>query len=123
MKEDVMRIMKMVEEGKINAEKGSELIEALNGNKLSEKFVVNNSNEGMMLKIKVKSSTNDNVNIKLPINFIKGVLASCGKLPMNVKGMEGIDIDMLVQAIDSGLTGRIVDVQTGDGDIVEVVIE
>ena len=121
MKDDVMRIMKMVEEGKINAEKGSELIEALNGSKLPEKLIVNNSNEGMMLK--VKSSTNDNVNIKLPINFIKGVLGSVGKLPMNVKGMEGIDIDMLIQAIDSGLTGKIVDVQTGNGDIVEVVIE
>jgi hypothetical protein len=126
MSEEVLRILKMVEEGKLDASKGAELIEALNANKLPEKYVTpanTISNDGMMLKVKVISAEKDNVNIKLPIKFIKGVIAACGKIPVDVHGMEAIDTKMLLEAIDSGLTGKIVDVQSANGDIVEVVIE
>jgi hypothetical protein len=124
MKDDVLRILKMVEEGKISSEKGVELIEAVRGEKLlPEKYVPKVSNDEMMLKVKVISAANDNVNVQLPIKFIKGVLAACGKIPVNVNGMESIDTKMLMEAIDSGLTGKIVDVKSANGDLVEVVIE
>jgi hypothetical protein len=123
MKEEVMRVLKMVEEGKISAEKGAELIEAMKGENLPVSYEPKVSNDEMMLKVRVISAQNDNVNVQLPVKFIKGVLASCGKMPMNIKGMEGLDIDMLLQAIDSGLTGKLVDVKSANGDLVEVVIE
>ena len=121
MKEEVMRIIKLVEEGKIDSEKAAELIEALKIPQTESK--VTDFQDGQMLKVKVLSAQNDNVNIKLPIKFIKGVLASCGKIPINVNGMESIDTSKLLEAIDSGLTGKIVEVQSSNGDIVEVVIE
>lgn len=127
MKEDVLRVLKMIEEGKIDAQKGAELIEALNGPKLEEIAVIPaktvNFNDERMLKVKVVSSERDNVNIQLPVKFIKGVIAACGKMPLNVQGMEGIDMQMLLQAMDSGLTGKIVDVKSANGDTVEVAIE
>jgi hypothetical protein len=124
MKDEVMRVLKMVEEGKISAEKGAELIEAMKGE--SRPVVYEQpkiSNDEMMLKVRVISAQSDNVNVQLPIKFIKGVLGACGKMPMNIKGMEGIDVNMLIEAIDGGLTGKIVDVKSANGDIVEVVIE
>jgi hypothetical protein len=127
MKEDVLRVLKMVEEGKIDSQKGAELIDVLNAPKLEEKAVATvnkiNFNDERMLRVKVLSAKNDNVNVQLPVKFIKGVLAACGKLPLNIQGMEGIDVQMLLQAMDSGLTGKIVDVKSGEGDIVEVSIE
>ena len=125
MKEDVLRIMKMVEEGKIDSQKAAELIEALNAPKLEapvEKVKID-LNDERMLRVKVLSAQNDNVNVQLPLKFVKGVLAACGKMPMNIQGMEGVDVNLIIQAIDSNLTGKIVDVKSGNGDIVEVVIE
>lgn len=124
MKDEVMRVLKMVEEGKISAEKGAELIEAMKGERslvVQEQPKI--SYDELMLKVRVISADKDNVNVQLPLKFIKGVLGACGKMPMNIKGMEGIDINMLMEAIDSGLTGKIVDVKSANGDIVEVVIE
>lgn len=127
MKEDVLRVIKMIEEGKIDSEKGAELIEALNGPKVEEKTMIPtrnvNFNDERMLKVKVVSAERDNVNVQLPVKFIKGVIAACGKMPLNVQGMEGIDMQLLLQAMDSGLTGKIVDVKSANGDTVEVVIE
>jgi transcriptional regulator CtsR len=135
MKEDITRVLKMVEEGKIDVEKASELIDALKASQPEEnKIITTNFNdngyngrsktgEGTMLRVRVLSAANDTVNVQLPIKFIKGVLAACGKIPIDVNGMESLDTAMLLEAMDSGLTGKIVDVKSANGDIVEVTIE
>ena len=81
-----------------------------------------------MLRIKVRSKDNDNVNVNLPLKFVSGMIKTFGKIPnVHVNGMENVDMDAMTQtileAIDGGMDGKIVDIQTGDGDIVEVVIE
>ena len=138
MNEEISRILKMVEEGKIDSEKAMQLIEALKGG--SKDFVIldkipsntntyNNSKmHSKMLRIKVKSKENDLVNINLPLKFVSGMIKTFGKIPnINVEGMEGVDMDAMTQtileSIDGGMDGKIVDIHTGDGDIVEIVIE
>jgi hypothetical protein len=37
--------------------------------------------------------------------------------------MENIDLNLISEAIDKGLSGKIVDVKSAEGDIVEVSIE
>lgn len=123
MREEVLRVLKMVEEGKITSEKASELIEALNKSVEPEAMSKTKSNDEKMLKIKVMSGDEDNVNVQLPVTFIKSLMGSCKKIPSNIKGMENVDVDMLISAIDEGLTGKIVDVKSSNGDTVEVVIE
>lgn len=122
MKEDISRILKMVEEGKIDASKATELIEALNSTQhidLAKKI----DNSGKMLRVKVISGTADKVNVNLPIDFIKKVLSACGKIPIGVNGMESIDTAIIAEAIASGIEGKIVDVKSANGDNVEVYIE
>ncbi|MBU3142732.1 hypothetical protein [Clostridium sp. CF012] len=137
MNEEISRILKMVEEGKIDSEKAMQLIEALKGE--SKEFVVldkspsNNSHGNSkfkikMLRIKVRSKENDIVNINLPLAFVSGMIKTFGKIPnINVNGMNDVDMDAMTQtildAIDGGISGKIVDIQTADGDVVEVVIE
>jgi hypothetical protein len=137
MNEEISRILKMVEEGKIDSEKAMQLIDLL---KIGSKELVNldkgasnnngsNTNtNGKMLRIKVRSKDNDNVNINLPLKFVSGMIKTFGKIPnVNVNGMENVDMDAMTQtildAIDGGMDGKIVDIQSGDGDIVEIVIE
>ncbi len=122
MKEDVERILKMVEEGKIDSEKAAELIDAINKNDTLPQPIESVSKE-KMLTIKVISEGKDTVNIKIPVKFLKslGNAINNVKIP-GVSDQEGIDIKMIMEAIDSGLEGKIVDIQSGNGNIVEVCI-
>jgi len=138
MNEEISRILKMVEEGKIDSEKAMQLIEALKGESkesvILEKVTPSTNNHGnskfkiKMLRIKVRSKENDIVNINLPLAFVSGMIKSFGKIPnININGMNDVDMDAMTQtildAIDGGIGGKIVDIQTGDGDTVEIVIE
>lgn len=125
MNEEVKRILKMVEEGKIDSSKGAELIEAMQ----VQKVEVNPINyEERMLKIRVvdknKNDKDERVNINVPIKFIKSVLKSVGKINLGEhSGVEKVDSEMIAAAIDGNLTGKIVDIQGSDGEIVEISIE
>ncbi|GCD11305.1 SHOCT-like domain-containing protein [Clostridium tagluense] len=137
MNEEMSRILKMVEEGKIDSEKAMQLIEALKGE--SKEFITldkpqpdnshsNSKFKVKMLRIKVRSNDNDIVNINLPLKFVSGMIKTFGRIPnINVNGMDDIEMDAMTQtileAIDGGIGGKIVDIKTGDGDTVEIVIE
>lgn len=123
MKEEVKRILKMVEDGKIDLDKATELIEAINKPVDMQQLSVS-ENKDKMLKVRVISATNDTVNVNVPVKILKAVgnAVNTIKIP-GISDQEGIDIKMIMEAIDSGLEGKIVDVKSSNGDIVEVIIE
>lgn len=125
MNEDVLRILKMVEDGKIDADKAAGLIAALKDVDEPKDFIQTKKidNSGKMLRVRVISGENDKVNVNLPIDFIKTVLGAVGRIPIGVNGLEGIDTAVIAEAINSGIEGKIVDVTSANGDIVEVYIE
>jgi hypothetical protein len=102
-----------------------ELIELLKDKNTDIQFSSDNDIMDKMLKIRVNSNDGDNVNVNLPVKFIKIMLKTVGKISLkdNVKGMENIDLNLISEAIDNGLLGKIVDVKSANGDIVEVIIE
>lgn len=132
MNEEVMRVLKMIEEGKITADKAKELIDAL---KTEEQAVPvpavveqNNVNyEDKFLKIKVLSAEGDKVNIQFPVKVIKEIIKVTGKIPMGSAGLEGIDMQELLNTVaaclDNESMGQIVDISSKNGDIVKIVIE
>ncbi|MBU3186716.1 hypothetical protein LGL08_16175 [Clostridium estertheticum] len=123
MNEEVMRVLKMLEEGKIDSQKAGELIEVLNATKKIVPVTANNADK--TLKIKVNSSTGDNVNVNIPVKFIKTLGSAIKRIPKveGVEGIEDIDIQAILQAVGEGLDGKIVDVKSEKGDIVEIVVE
>ena len=123
MKEEIKRIFKMVEDGKIDSDKAIELIEAINKPVESQQLPVS-GNSGKMLRVRVLSSTEDTVHVNVPINFLKAIGNAVNNIKIpGISDQEGIDIRMIMDAIDSGLEGKIVDVKSSNGDIVEVSIE
>jgi hypothetical protein len=123
MKEEVKRILKMVEEGKIDLDKATELIEAIN-KPANIQLPSVSENKDKMLKVRVLSGTNDTVNVNVPVKILKAIgnAVNTIKIP-GISEQEGIDIKMIMEAIDSGLEGKIVDVKSSNGDLVEVTIE
>lgn len=129
MKEEITRVLTMIQEGKIDADKGSELIQALQvkeetSNKSFEKTT---SYLDKTLKIRVVSAENDNVTVNLPIKLVKVVLMAghsiAASIPQSEKYVKDIDINLIIEAIENELDGQIVDIKSANGDSVAVFIE
>ena len=120
---DKLRILEMIENKTITAAEGAELLKALDKNE-TQKIVKPKKDAFKMFKIKVLSGDGDKVNVQIPIEFAKVALNS-GKGFMKVDQIEGLDLDVdaILDMIDSGMLGKIVDIESADGDIVEIVIE
>ncbi|SHK07645.1 hypothetical protein SAMN05444401_0532 [Clostridium amylolyticum] len=122
MKEEIQRVLKMLEEGKIDAEKAAEFIDLLKSNdKSAAAKEVSPEYLNKMLKVNISEQGGDKVNVKVPIKFIKALGGAVTKIP-GVE-MQGVDIKVIMDAIDEGLDGKIVDISSENGDIVEIVIE
>lgn len=127
MKEEILKILNMVQEGKMDEEKAAELIEALKNGENKIK-----SYNKKLLKVNVNSKDGDKVNINLPVEFIKNILNSVGNLsfldkminvPNASAGNINIDLNLIAHAIDNNLDGEIVNITSQDGDIVRIAIE
>ncbi|WP_404324432.1 SHOCT-like domain-containing protein [Cytobacillus firmus] len=123
------RVLTMVQEGKIDADKGSELIEVLKekeatGNKVSVKPA---KYLDKTIKIRVVSPENDNVTVNLPIKLVKAVLMAghsiAASIPQSEKYVKDIDISLIIEAIENELDGQIVDIKSANGDTVSIIID
>ncbi len=146
MNEEILRITKLLEDGKITAEQAAALIGALQGKAeaatepagpqsdtsarramLEEDMAAAQIPGQKMLQVRVLSENGDRVKVNLPLNFVRGILKATGKLPMiKEEHIEGVDMEQLMEsitlAIDHDLNGRIVDVETAQGDLVIIDI-
>lgn len=129
MKDEISRVLTLVEEGKIDKEKASELIGILQGKDQPELVTIKKEVPygNKMLKIRVTSEEGDNVNVNLPINLVKAVLKVgtniAEKIPEAEKYVKDINVDLLIEAIENELDGQIVEIASANGDKVFVVIE
>lgn len=121
MNEEIKRILKMVEDGKISADQASELISALKDKETQSEQPKSSADKH--LKVNIVSHNGKNVNIKLPIKFVKGIIKATGKLPVHINGNQEIDMKTISDAIENDITGRIVELTSNEGDHIEVVIE
>ncbi|AOH56390.1 SHOCT-like domain-containing protein [Peribacillus muralis] len=129
MKEEITRVLTMVQEGKIDADKGAELIQVLKEKEETSKKPVEKSNKYLdkTLKIRVVSAEEDNVTVNLPIKLVKVVLMAghsiAASIPQSEKYMKDIDINLVIEAIENELDGQIVDIKSANGDTVSVFID
>lgn len=132
--EEQLRILKMLEEGKITAEQASELLAALTPQKepeaasyeVAETERVNLEYDKRMVRIVVDSSEGDKVNVQLPVTAIRQILKVTGKLPAVSESLQGIELteilDTVVDCLDAEAIGDIVNVESKNGDIVKVYV-
>ncbi|XRG80383.1 hypothetical protein V5E38_08800 [Rossellomorea sp. GAMAL-10_SWC] len=128
MKDEISRILTLVEEGKIDKDKASELINILQDKDQPERVSLKKESYGnKILKIRVNSEVGDNVNVNVPINLVKAVLKVgtniAEKIPEAEKYVKDINIDLLIEAIENEMVGQIIDITSSNGDKVFVVIE
>jgi len=86
----------------------------------AEGFTVKKKAPFRMLKIHIDSNDGDKVRVQIPIEFAK--LLKTGKFNVNLKQAD-LDIDQLLEMINSGASGELVNITSSDGDIVRIVVE
>lgn len=136
MSEERMKILDMLSQGIITASEANELLKSLD----EKKIEVNGKTmtEGQYLKsaaakflyIEAKSHDGDNVNVTIPLSLIKAAVKMGnvqGIIDKSLSGLpianEAIDIDLILQCIESGTTGNIVSMDSKEGDSVRIYIE
>ncbi|MEJ2707720.1 MAG: hypothetical protein P8074_08925 [Anaerolineales bacterium] len=120
--EERVKILKMIEEGKITAEEGAKLLSALSESRKGErKPPLRKSGGGARwLRVRVTDMVTgkSKATVNLPIGLVDAGLNIASQY------VPGIAFSELIEAIDAGAEGKIIDVMDEeDGEHVEIFIE
>lgn len=80
----------------------------------------------MVLRIYVNSADGDRVKVNLPMSLVKVGIEIGMDFSSNIGGsdaMKSIDFEKLFDLVQQGAIGKLVEVESSDGDIVEIVVE
>ena len=124
MKQERMKILDLLTKGTISAEDAERLLSAIGDRNEPDAptvIVPDKKAPFRMLKVYVDSADGDVVKIELPVEFAK--LLKSGKFNLDALEDVDIDIDALIQMINAGALGEIVNIKSADGDLVRIVIE
>ncbi len=123
--EERMKILKMVEEGKISAEEGAKLLAALQqaqrgsgGDQAGRR-----PGAGRWLRIRVTevATGRSKASVQIPIGLIDAGMKIGAHFAPEV---EGVDMSNVLDAVRAGATGKIIDVTDDeDGERVEIYVE
>ena len=122
--EERMKILKMIEEGKLSAEEGTKLLSALNGPRMPTPP----SPPGMpggprWLRIRVTDvrTGRSKASVQIPLALVDAGMKIGAHFAPEV---QGVDMTNVMEAVRSGMTGKIIDVTDDeDGEHVEIYVE
>jgi hypothetical protein len=132
--EERMRILKMIQDGKITAEEGARLIQALDTQKQASTAGAGRTTPPTQdgrdaakaarwfhVRVTDTNTGKTRVNVRLPVSLLHAGIKMGARFSPEV---QGLDMDQLTQFINSGEIGKVVDViDDEDGEHVEVFIE
>jgi hypothetical protein len=120
--EEKMQILKMIEDGVVSSEEGLKLLSALEEDEKTENL---DGSKVKFLKVKVVDPTGKTkVNIKIPISLVNvGIKIGKKFSPELQESMGGIEFDDIIKMIQDGAEGRLVDVESEEGEIVQIYVE
>ncbi|SRR5512132_3345001 len=122
--EERMKILKMIEEGKLSAEEGTKLLSALSGPKPPTPPRTPTMPGGpRWLRIRVTDTRTgrSKASVQIPLALVDAGMKIGAHYAPEV---EGVNMSNVMEAIRSGVTGKIIDVtDEEDGEHVEIYVE
>ena len=122
--EERMQILRMIEEGKISAGEGAELLRALekkDGGPAAEPLRGASKPRWFRVRVTDVETGRSKVNVNIPMGLVNvGIKMGARFAPE----MEGVAYDELMDAIRSGRQGKVIDITDNeDGERVEIFVE
>ncbi|MBN1978499.1 MAG: hypothetical protein JW918_13965 [Anaerolineae bacterium] len=122
--EERLKILQMLEDGKIGADEASALLRALEGGGGQHPFnpaLVGADGRYFHVHVTDLETGADKVNVTIPMGLVKVGLRMAERFAPEFQDMDMTELEGL---ITSGITGKLVEVtDTGDGERVEIYVE
>lgn len=122
--EERMKILKMIEEGKLSAEEGTKLLSALSGPRLpTPPRPPGMPGAPRWLRIRVTDirTGRSKASVQIPLALVDAGMKIGAHYAPEV---EGVNMSNVMEAVRSGVTGKIIDVTDDeDGEHVEIYVE
>lgn len=122
--EERMKILKMISDGKITAEEGSQLIAAMSQRSEKSNLAAKRSLSGRMLRVRVTDmrTGKPRVNVNVPMSLVDAGLNIASQFTPEVENAQMMEA--VKEALAENMTGKIVDViDEEDGEQIEIFIE
>ena len=123
--EDRLRVLKLIEEGKISPSEGIRMLDTVNPCAPESKTCSENANPQGPRWLRVLVTNIDTgkatVNVRLPVNLCNAGVKMGARLSTEV---HGLDMQQINEYVRNGVTGQVVDIlDDDDGERVEVFLE
>jgi len=122
--EERMQILKMIEEGKISAKEGAELLRALEkegSSKGPEPLKGASTPRWFRVRITDLASGKNKVNVNIPMGLVNVGMKMGARFAPEI---DGVDFDELSRLIRGGAHGKVIDVSDNEeGERVEIFVE
>ena len=125
--EERLQILKMIQEGKITAEEGAKLLQALSaggkGDRRAPTPPVMGASDPRWFRVRVTDtrSGKNKVNVNIPMGLVNVGVRMGARFAPNV---DGVKYDEIMTAIKSGQSGKVLDVTDEEaGERVEIFVE
>ncbi len=123
--EERLQILKMIEEGKINAAEGAELLRALDtkGDKLHTPEPLKGASAPRWFRVRVTdvNTGRNKVNINIPMGLVNVGIKMGARFAPEI---EGERLESILEAVRSGQHGKVMDITDDeDGERVEIFVE
>ena len=122
--EERMKILKMINDGKISAEEGSQLLSAISQRSDKPRKTSNRSQSGQMLRVRVTDMRTGKakVNVNVPMKLVDAGLNIAAQFTPEMENAQMMEA--VKEALAENISGKIVDVfDEEDQEHVEIFIE
>jgi hypothetical protein len=121
--EERMKILKMIDEGKLSAEEGAKLLSALSASQKASSGGGLAGSGARWLRVRVTDTATgrSKATVQIPISLIDAGMKIGAHFAPEVAG---VDMSEVMDALRNGMTGKIIDVMDDeDGEHVEIFVE
>jgi hypothetical protein len=119
--EERMKILKMIEEGKLSAEEGAKLLSALASANRPLGGLSASGAKWLRVRVTDVNTGRSKATVQIPISLMEAGMKIGAHFAPEI---DGVNMDELMNALRSGMTGKIIDVTDDeDGEHVEIFVE
>jgi hypothetical protein len=122
--EERMKILKMIEDGKLSAEEGTKLLTALSEKRMPAPprgLGMPGGPRWLRIRVTDVRTGRSKASVQIPLALVDAGMKIGAHFAPEV---EGVDMSNVMEALRSGMTGKIIDVTDDrDGEHVEIYVE
>jgi hypothetical protein len=119
--EERMKILKMIEEGKVSAEEGAKLLAALASANRPPVGLAASGAKWLRVRVTDVNTGRSKATVQIPISLMEAGMKIGAHFAPEI---DGVNMDQLMEALRTGMTGKIIDVTDDeDGEHVEIFVE